>query len=184
SPKPQAGINVQPPILMDNVVSFQLDYLDGRSLDHITTGGRSTDDFKAPTDATKTGAEFILDGTATLDCGLLGPRAVAVDNAANDGFPFLPIGGPVLLRLKPASAGPSLPQMFLVRGKAQDPGTGKNMIFLSDRPIQEDGNPGVDALRVKSFMPPAAIRLTVVILFGKGPENETARFVRVLPVPR
>jgi prepilin-type N-terminal cleavage/methylation domain-containing protein len=186
-----------PPVLVDNVLSFQIEYLDGRGLDTLSSAGRSVDIFKTPDTAdtdnggvnTVNGNAFTLrdpstgnDATVLLDSGLLGPRLTAVDDRVSALLPFIPIGAPVFVQV---SAPPDPPQSFLVRGPRPliQGDNGKNCVFLNDRPINQNTS-ATTPIAVKAFLPPAAVRFTIVVLFGKGPENESARFVRVIPLPR
>ena len=204
------GANPYPPALADNVISFQLDWLDGRTRDAIKTGGKSSDIFlppdppnSAPFNAsgplagrsTSNGTLFCYKGQATVaptvymaspNDGQDGPRIIGADPSSDEFLSLIPVGGDIEL-IPPALPPPSPvfpPVRFAVRGPAASPPvkdiSGHAVALLNDRTLLPAGT----TVTARTMIPPAAVRLTMVFLFGYGPENQTARFVRVLPVSR
>lgn len=160
------------PVLVDNVVSFQVTWVDGASTDIGSSSSRSNDVFLDPDGDTATGARFLLEG----NCTIAEQTATGSDAGATKLFGAIPIGGEVLMYIGLPDTDPNAkPTPFLVRQKVG------GAIKLNDRPIIE---PAGKTVKAKAFIPPAMIKATLIVSFGTGIESETARFSRVIPVTR
>lgn len=209
------------PILVDRVVSFQVEWVDAKASDlasSASVGGRSADVYLPPDNKTKDGSAFVLAGQvvvnsdadahvngvaagpSTTDQTLdpLDPSAGSPDVAL---LTAIPVGGEIILfnsdfnRQGTTSPYPLLPNRYLVRhrhkaGTAAAPYVDR--VFVNDRvfverdpPLPPAGQTGWKrVVQARAFYPPAVLRVTVVLSFGKGPDSGTARFSRLIPVSR
>jgi hypothetical protein len=152
------------PICADNVVSFQIDWVD-------TKADATIPSFQPPTNATSTGDEFVRGGTFSISEFLLS----ATDQGAQRLLGALPIGGEVWL-VDPTAIVTDPGFGILVRHKN---GTGSTIpsALVNDRIDPKTG------LKGSAFLPPSLVRVTLVLSWGKGQKSETGRFVRAFPIP-
>lgn len=170
------------PVLVDNVISFQLRYVPGTTPPEKAGDTLSAvDDFDAAATAlsptTADGTEFLLQGNVEVK----ELTALPKDAGATKLLTGVPIGSEILLFLKPSS---NRATPYLVRQKVLDGSTPPQAtaVYLNDRPYSELG--AGQPIPAKAFLPPAMIRVTIMVAFGRGPESETARFSRNIPVSR
>lgn len=148
-----------PPAIATQVVSFQVEWQDS------TANGQ----YKGPDATTANGALFVRDGTMSITNGPNGTVGTATTGAAD--LDALPIGAELAL-LRPSGA----PVLVLIRKRPPPPASGQ--VLFNDRLPDQTGVP------FTAFRGPPALRVTVVVPFGRGPEAGTARFSRTFPVPR
>lgn len=157
------------PILLERVVSFELDYvLSGESMIHDTAD---------PANATQAddGTLFALEADCNVDANddtKVNPNAAA-DKAL---FQKTPVGQPISLFVRGPTA---VATLFAIRRK--DSG-GASGAWVSDRvSIDPSVTPPIKG---RAVVPPSIVVATVVIAIGKGPGGDTAQFTRQIPVSR
>lgn len=153
-----------PTILATNVVSFELEWQgqDGQ--------------FLAPDASTRAGQGFVLEGTVDVTQPATGTLLTAT-SGTGAALDALPIGAELALR---QPAGP--PLRLLVR-RRPGPGTALVNDRYTPPPAAVAGDPP-PPVAWSAFRGPLALRVTIVLPFGRGPEAGTARFSRTFQVPR
>jgi type II secretory pathway component PulJ len=199
---PLTATSPPPPfVYVDNVVSFQLEYIDSRSgtvppgnptglvlqadgVDIFQTPGPPTE---TGFNATATGERFVVKsllsagGGVTINSPSL-PNSPTNGTAATCADPrFLtsvPIGGQMQLTVLPGDPAVT----FTVRKHFTD-AVGNIGSYLADRPVLANGA-ATATLDATAVLLPTVVRATVIVAFGAGENAETARFTREIAVAR
>jgi type II secretory pathway pseudopilin PulG len=130
--------------------------------------------FRDPDDDTATGEPFAALGKVDVAITPSGEVEVSGNDAGGRNLLLqVPIGAELQL----SGAGLPAPRRTLVR-KRSDVSPADPRVLVTDRlePLS--------AASVSRFQPPEQLRVTLVLAFGKGPDQGTATFSRNLAVPR
>jgi hypothetical protein len=184
---PAAATSLDPPVpvgpvLVENVVSFEIEWVDSRATDLSSNGaGRAFQVFLAPTDLTSSGTAFCPTGSVTLNGNPPTTTDYTLDSTDATSAQVLtaiPIGGQIMLNTSATAP----PTTYLVRRRTAVSNGLVTEVLLADRPFVEltPANP----ITATAFFPPAVIRLTLLLAFGTGPDAQIAEFTREFPVAR
>lgn len=151
------------PVIGTDVVSFEVEWQDAAANGEYKPAGAAGSNIAD-------GSLWVRDGTVDITNDVTGTMATATVGAAD--LEALPIGAEMGLELPTGER-----VRMLVRRKVPPVGSGK--VLLHDRITKDQSG-----VRFNAFRGPPALRVTVVVPFGMGPDSGTARFSRTFPVPR
>jgi hypothetical protein len=179
------------PVFVNNVVSFQVEWVDPRTTDVNPAAG-----FQAPTSTTATGAQFSLTGSVYINNGANTASTTApsssdetadsVSGSADTLLTYIPVGGEITLSNSDFTG----PTKYLVRSKvppasptAPTPPITYTRVLLNDHVYVErqPSNPK-NPVTATAFLPPGMIRVSIIVAVGLGPNAGTARFSRVFSI--